>query len=56
MTGIMDTSGKFAAGMDDKTHKNCWQNLPLVSLVQVANLPPVSLILSLNFLKNLKQP
>jgi hypothetical protein len=21
MTGIMDTSGKFAAGMDDKTHK-----------------------------------
>jgi hypothetical protein len=34
---------KFATGINN-TQQNCWQNLPLVSLIPVANLPLVSLI------------
>jgi hypothetical protein len=38
-TSVVDTGGKFAAGIVD-----WWQYLPLASLIPVANLPPVSLI------------
>jgi hypothetical protein len=42
--GIVDTGGKFATGVNNKG--NWWQHLQPVSLIPVANLPPVSLILA----------
>jgi hypothetical protein len=50
---VIDTGGKFAAGVVDtvanfhryQQHvRNWWQNLPPVSLIPVAILPPVSWI------------
>jgi hypothetical protein len=40
---MLTPSGKFASGINN-TQQNCWQNLPLVSLISVANLPLVSVI------------
>ncbi len=40
-TGVVDTCGKFAAGINDTS--GIGGKLPPVSLIPVANLPPVSL-------------
>ncbi len=41
---VIETSGKFATGINNTSETGGGKNLPPVSLILVANLPPVSLI------------